>query len=252
MAPASSTTTRSQGKHREPHAEREEYDAVAEFRSAVGPYEKDRRSLLVDLAKFAKAIEDQRPSTIRTQHKDRKTFNALAERIKGLIKQIDLLAKLAALAHDQIGKIVAGLSDGEKESSPYDRRSMARLLKQLEEDRHSAVEQLRRSAYFHRQVVWLQDRFPDAELQPVAGLVKLVDRKEIEAADWCLTPGRYVGVAPPELDEDFDFEQTIRDIHTELADLNMEATVLGATIQENFEELGIGSGRRKDLTSLVP
>ncbi|MGD0624055.1 MAG: SAM-dependent DNA methyltransferase, partial [Thermodesulfobacteriota bacterium] len=93
--------------------------------------------------------------------------------------------------------------------------------------------------YFHRQVAWLQDRFPQAKLQSVPRLVKLVDRKEIEAADWSLTPGRYVGVAPPEEDEDFDFEQAIRDIHTELADLNKEAAVLAAKIQENFEELGI-------------
>ena len=45
---------------------------------------------------------------------------------------------------------------------------------------------------------------------------------EIEAADWSLTPGRYVGVAPPEVDEDFDFEQTLKDIHLELADLNRQ------------------------------
>ena len=68
--------------------------------------------------------------------------------------------------------------------------------------------------------------------------MKLVDRKEIEAADWSLSPGRYVGVAPPEEDEDFDFEQTLRDIHIELADLNKEAAELAARIQEIFEELG--------------
>jgi len=73
----------------------------------------------------------------------------------------------------------------------------------------------------------------------VPGLVKLVDLKEIEAADWSLTPGRYVGVAPSEEDEDFDFEQTMRDIHTELADLNKEAVELAAKIQKNFDELGI-------------
>ena len=77
-------------------------------------------------------------------------------------------------------------------------------------------------------MAWLQDRFSKAELQAVPGLVKLMDRKEIEGADWSLTPGRYVGVAPPEEDEDFDFEQTIHDIHTELADLNKEAALLAA------------------------
>ena len=54
-----------------------------------------------------------------------------------------------------------------------------------------------------------------------------------------LAPGRYVGVASPEVDQDFDFEQTLGDIHVELADLNQEAAVLAKTIQKNFEELGI-------------
>ena len=60
----------------------------------------------------------------------------------------------------------------------------------------------------------------------------------MKAPDWSPTPGRYVGVAPPEEDEDFDFEQTLRDIHVELADLNKEAVELALTIRENFEELG--------------
>ena len=112
-------------------------------------------------------------------------------------------------------------------------------MKQLDEERKAAVEQLKLATYFHRQVAWLQDRFPKAELQPVPGLVKLVGKKDIEAADWSLTPGRYVGVAPLEEDEDFDFEETLRDIHTELVDLNKEAAELAAKIQENFEELGV-------------
>ena len=48
-----------------------------------------------------------------------------------------------------------------------------------------------------------------------------------------------VGVAPAEVDEEFDFEEAMRDIHLELADLNHEATALAMKIQENFEELGV-------------
>lgn len=91
----------------------------------------------------------------------------------------------------------------------------------------------------HRQIAWLQERFPDAQMQDVPGLCKVVSRAEIEAADWSLTPGRFVGVAPAEVDEDFDFEQTLRDIHLELADLNRESVELAAKIQANFEELGV-------------
>jgi type I restriction enzyme M protein len=121
----------------------------------------------------------------------------------------------------------------------YDRRAAGRLVKQFDEERKAAVEQLKHMAYFHRQVVWLQERFPRAELEAVPGLVKLVDKQEIESTDWSLTPGRYVGVAPSEEDKDFDFEAALRDIHTELADLNQEAAELAARIQANFEELGI-------------
>jgi len=109
----------------------------------------------------------------------------------------------------------------------------------LDEARKQAVEQLKLAAYFHRQIVWLQERFPDAEMCDVQGLCKVVSRIDIEAADWSLTPGRFVGVAPVEVDEDFNFEQMFRDIHIELADLNREAVELAAKIQENFEELGI-------------
>ena len=41
------------------------------------------------------------------------------------------------------------------------------------------LDQLKAAAYFHRQVAWLQDHFPEAEIRHVPGLVKVVDRKEI-------------------------------------------------------------------------
>ena len=99
--------------------------------------------------------------------------------------------------------------------------------------------QLKQVRYFWRQAHWLTERFPDAKLCDVEGLVKLTDRAEIEANDWSLTPGRYVGVAPEDEDEDFDFEEALRDIHVELEDLNKEAVTLAATIKKNFEELGV-------------
>lgn len=44
-------------------------------------------------------------------------------------------------------------------------------------------------------------------------------------------------VAPEEVDEDFDFEGAMRDIHVELEDLNREAVGLAATIQQNVAEI---------------
>ena len=50
---------------------------------------------------------------------------------------------------------------------------------------------------------------------------------------------RDTGVAPEEVDENFDFEETMRDIHTELAALNDEAISLADQVAKNFEALGI-------------
>ena len=224
-------------KHAELNAEKKQplADAAIELREAATLYETDREKLLISLRTFGKKYAKAPPGENAAQHAARKAFYPISEAIRSLIKQVDLLYKLAA----RIANIGAEVTADETISTAYDRRAAAKLVKQLDEERKVAVEQLKHAAYFHRQVAWLQDRFPKAELQAVPGLVKLVDRKEIEKADWSLTPGRYVGVAPPEEDEDFDFEQTIRDIHTELADLNKEAAELAAKIQENFEELGI-------------
>jgi type I restriction enzyme M protein len=207
--------------------------AVSELAEADRLYRPDARVLVKNLESFVKKYAASLPAENAAQHNARKAFDPHAESIRGLIKQVDLLYKLAA----RVADLGAELAADETISEIHDRRTIARLLKQLDGQRKAAVEQLKQAIYFHRQIVWLQDRFPKAELEAVPGLVKLVSRKEVEAADWSLTPGRYVGVAPPEEDEDIDFEQTIRDIHTELAGLNKEALELAAKIQENFEEL---------------
>jgi type I restriction enzyme M protein len=209
-------------------------DAVTELGEAATLYEPDAKKLLTSLHAFGQKYAKALPDKNAAQHTAGKAFGLNADAIRGLIKQVDLLYKLVA----RLADMGAELAADDAISAAYDRRATSRLVKELDEDRKAAVEQLKNAVYFHRQVAWLQDRFPKAELEVVPGLVKLVDRTEIEAADWSLTPGRYVGVAPPEEDEDFDFEQTLRDIHTELADLNKEAAELAAKIQENFEELG--------------
>ncbi len=209
-------------------------EAAAELRDASAAYAGDRAALLAALTKFSKAHAKERSRTNKAQHATRKDFDSIAESIRGLVKQIDLLYKLASRLGDRA--VEAGADDAI--ASAFDRRSLGRLIKQLDEERKTAVEQLKQAAYVHRQIAWLQERFPNAEFQSVPGLVKLVDRAEIEAADWSLTPGRFVGVAPAEEDDDFDFEQTLRDIHVELSDLNKEAVELATKIKDNFEELG--------------
>ncbi len=122
-------------------------------------------------------------------------------------------------------------------------RRLARLpifrhpLRSVDNARTTSVEALSLTRYFVRQADWLHDRFPEAELQDVEGLVKLVDRTEIEAQGWSLTPGRYVGVAPEEEDEDFDFEEAMQSVHADLEELNQEAVELAHKILRNYKEL---------------
>ena len=158
----------------------------------------------------------------------------LGETSRDLVKQADLLYKLACRLIEICEKEL-----NTKKSDKWIARDIVRARKDADEARQIAVEKLKRVRYFHRQARWLTERFPEGKLRDVEGLVKLVDKDELEANNWGLTPGRYVGVAPEEEDEDFDFEEALQDIHVELNDLNAEAQGLAAQIAKNFEEMGI-------------
>ena len=157
----------------------------------------------------------------------------LAETSHNLVKQTDLLYKLAT----RLIKTCEKECDA-KSSDAWNTRDISRAHKTIDETRSRVAEQLKQVRYFWRQAHWLTERFPEAKLRDVEGLVKLVDRAEIKANDCSLTPGRYVGVVPAEEDEDFDFEEALREIHVELEELNAESVKLAATIKKNFEEMG--------------
>ena len=166
-------------------------------------------------------------------HEAHEGLHDTSERCRDLTRQIDLANKLAGRVID-----VAVKELDARGTDLWANTDINKARKALEGARAGAGEALRRARYFERQADWLHERFPDAELRDVEGLVKLVDRAEIEAHDWSLTPGRYVGVALEEEDEAFDFEEALRSIHIDLQDLNDDATGLAAQIARNFEELG--------------
>ncbi len=166
-------------------------------------------------------------------HAARTALHPLAERCRDLTRQIDLAAKLAGRVIDLAVKELAA-----RESEAWANAAVNRARKALDEARAAAVEALRQVRHFVKQADWLQERFPDAKLRDVEGLVKRVDRATIAGHDWSLTPGRHVGVAPEAVDEEFDFEEALRALHIDLQGLNQEAAELAARIARNFEELG--------------
>lgn len=167
-------------------------------------------------------------------HGARTGLHPMADRCRDMTKQIDLAAKLAGRVVDTAIKELDA-----RDHALWPNAEVTRARKALEAARAAAVEALRTARYFVKQADWLQERFPDAVLRDVEGLVKRVSRAEIAAHDHSLTPGRYVGVAPEEVDEDFDFEEALRSIHIDLKGLNEEAEALAARIARNFEELGV-------------
>ena len=166
-------------------------------------------------------------------HAAREGLRDMAERCRDLTKQIDLVAKLAGRVVD-----IAVKELDARASDLWANADINRARRVLEAARAKAVEALRHARYLVRQADWLHERFPEARLHDVEGLVKLVDRAEIERHDWSLTPGRYVGVAPEEEDEDFDFEEALRSVHIDLKGLNAEAAELAARVARNLEDLG--------------
>ncbi|MEP2184530.1 N-6 DNA methylase, partial [Roseibium sp.] len=183
-------------------------------------------------------------------------MHPLADHAKTLIKEIDHLAKVAQKAQDTTAnKLSADIEaidndEAQKKALAAARKVIAEGKKHLTAIAEARVAltgdpeihltptgALKRFRYFEGQADWLLLRFPEGRLRDVEGLVKLVDQTELAENDYSLTPGRYVGVAPEEDDEDFDFEETIKEIHDELETLNAEAAELAETIAKNFAEL---------------
>lgn len=205
---------------------------------------RSRHTLRDDVAAYVAALAPLHAAWARNK-RDNRSLLAAAERIaaladtsRDLLRDVDQLYKLAARLGDDTAAALAAWQ-GELPDNLPGPRELTRLRKSADEARQDAVEQLKQVRYFWKQAHWLQEKFPDAELRDVPGLVRRVSIAEIERNDWSLTPGRYVGVAPEEADEDFDFEQALRDIHVELQGLNEEAQELAAKIARNFVELGV-------------
>jgi type I restriction enzyme M protein len=104
--------------------------------------------------------------------------------------------------------------------------------------RDRSVETFKRASYFVQHGHWLHRRFPEGVYIDVPGLCKVVTRQEIADNDGSLTPGRYVGAAVGRQDDDAGeaFVARMREIHSELNDLNLEAVSLAKRVQDSLTE----------------
>jgi type I restriction enzyme M protein len=210
-------------------------EALGKFREAWRARKRDAAPGTSELSAYVTKYTKEPAGSNKAQHTAREAFDPIADGLRRMIKEIEGVGRLGTKA----GQAALELAKVDVVAPFVDRTAVRKRLREIDEVRAKAVEQLRRVVYFHRQIGWLHERFPEARMEAVLGLCRVVTRADIEAGDWSLTPGRYVGIAAAEVDEDFDFEQTMRDIHAELAELDQEATSLAARIQTNLTSLGV-------------
>lgn len=172
---------------------------------------------------------------------DETSLEAIAHRCKTIRKPLDKLIKqftdtiASAVKEHQLNKNRYWKEMALKEEVDALKPLMLELSGNPEEEEPGLLHD---TEYFWKQAHWLQSRFPEGCYKDVEGLCKVVTLQDIEAKDWSLSPGRYVGVDTVN-DQDFDYEERLNEIHIELEGLNEEAIVLAKTISENYKELAI-------------
>ena len=77
---------------------------------------------------------------------------------------------------------------------------------------------------------WLTKTFKSGSYEDVEGLCKVASKNDIIENDYSLAPGRYVGFSV-QIEEDFDYQSRISEIHDELSKLNTESDELMQSIQ---------------------
>ena len=147
--------------------------------------------------------------------------------------------KLNITTKKQIEAFKAKLKTEEIKKGKTLKKQVQDKIKSLEEFLTAINKQIDQHLYFIKEVSWLEKRFPNGLYADVAGLCKVTNREEIKANDYSLTAGRYVGFAPIEEEEGFDFDERIAEIKQELKLLNEEAVDLAQQIQIDLTELGV-------------
>ncbi|MDQ0257091.1 type I restriction enzyme M protein [Evansella vedderi] len=208
---------------------------IEEINIATKAFKETYAKLMQELVKWEEKLGELGSDTNSSQLKLSKIMEPISVDIKKLSKQVDDNYKILMRTFEFVEKeIKAKLVDADWKS-----RAINKQLKELNSRKSNSTEELKQVNYFLRQINWLQSKFPNAKYQDIEGLVKLVDQLEMEKQDWSLNPGRYVGVAPEQVDDEFDFDEVMNDIHLELKGLNDEAEELAKIIQLNFKELGL-------------
>lgn len=143
-------------------------------------------------------------------------------------KLSDKLAELKTQQKDLVAKIKATKKRKEKEP-------LKEELAELDEN----IVNLTDAVEMASQLIWLTEKFGEkGEYRDIPGLCCIASIEDVEAKNFSLTPGAYVGVEMQEVD-DMDFANRMREIHAELEKLQNQSDEIFATIKLNFNELNL-------------
>lgn len=193
----------------------------AQARAAIAAAQRDSHTGQVALQKVLDALAPELKAAGKALEARHKQWLKLLEQAEKGLRARASKAWDGRAARDARRALLP--ADGRKDEAPTVRDEVLDALKQ--------------AVYFTHQVHWLHSRFPDAVFENVPGLCKAVTTDEIAANDYSLTPGRYVGVAAVQEDDEEDFIVRMRAIHDELNDLNEKAAALAERISGNLTGL---------------
>ena len=208
------------------------------WQQALGKSQGEANALLKALAKLDdKSTFEQRKAV---HAKAEACSPALKAGLAALEARHKTWLKLLDLAEKTLRARQWAAFDGDAARSSK-RALLPRDVKKREETtvRDLGVEVFKRASYFIAHAHWLFTRFPSGLYEDVPGLCKAVSQADLKHNDFSLTPGRYVGAALGVQDDDDgeEFISRMREIHSELAELNGKAEQLSSAIQGRIAEL---------------
>ena len=219
-------------------AYREEKDPISKAKKY---HQEALQEIFIELNAFAKIyyeniskVYDKFKITLYDMilYEDKKVWQELLEKfenpISSMVETIENIEKRLEEISKRIKNKTLKAKDAKSEQQKL--KENLTLLKQAQNLYNQQKEELLKEV---KQLLkdWedLDNYFPDGVYQDVEGLCKVASLKEIKENDYSLTPGRYVGFSI-EIDEDFDYEGRMAEIHNELAKLHEEANVLMSEI----------------------
>ena len=223
-------------------------DATAQLQKVIQTiiFNKKIKEFSEDLVRFINSLDDMDEvldkqneliETVKKLNVDAKLIAQVAAQAKSLRKPQDKLIKQlldfisTAIKELQLNKNKDWKDLNLKEQLDQMKDLQQQLCGNPNDDEPGLLHE---TEYYWKQAHWLQSRFPEGKYTDVEGLCKVVTQAEIEAKDWSLSPGRYVGVDTA-TDDDFDYEARLKEIHIELEGLNEEAVALASSIFECFK-----------------